>query len=141
MSPQSRWVRAVRCSDIPPREGRSVRLGGREIAIFNLGGRFLAIDNRCPHKGGPLAEGIVAGETVVCPLHAWKVNLATGAIARPAGDLACVQTLPVRVIEEVIQVSLPAGSGERGESPASCPERNSPASWPINAGSMGELAP
>jgi nitrite reductase (NADH) small subunit len=57
-----------------------VRFGDREIAIFNLGDRFLAVDNRCPHKGGPLSDGIVSGATVVCPLHAWKVNLETGSV-------------------------------------------------------------
>ena len=70
-------VRVNSC-DIPPREGRALILGGREIAIFNLGTRFLAIDNRCPHKGGPLSDGIVSANTVVCPLHAWKINLETG---------------------------------------------------------------
>ena len=55
-----------------------MKVGNREIAIFNLGDRFLAVDNRCPHKGGPLADGIVSGTTVVCPLHAWKMSLETG---------------------------------------------------------------
>jgi uroporphyrinogen-III synthase len=75
-----RWVRTARCEDIPLREARSVRFGDREIAIFNLGDRFLAVDNRCPHKGGPLSDGIVSGATVVCPLHTWKVNLETGSV-------------------------------------------------------------
>ncbi|MGH9678947.1 MAG: Rieske 2Fe-2S domain-containing protein, partial [Candidatus Acidiferrales bacterium] len=92
MSDKQRWVRAARCEDIPVREGRSLRFGERDIAIFNLGGRFLAISNRCPHKDGPLSEGIVSGDTVVCPLHSWKVGLETGEVARPANTLACVET-------------------------------------------------
>ena len=62
--------------------------------IFNLGDRFLATDNRCPHKGGPLCDGIVAGDSVVCPLHAWKVRLDTGTVERPASKDACVDDLP-----------------------------------------------
>ena len=58
--------------DIPLREGRAVKVGGREIAIFNLGDRFLAVENRCPHKGGPLADGIVSGAD--CGLPAARVE-------------------------------------------------------------------
>ena len=67
-----RWVRLTPCDNIPPREGREVVVGGRHIAVFNLGGRFFATDNRCPHKGGPLCDGIITGAAVVCPLHAWS---------------------------------------------------------------------
>jgi len=72
-----RWVRTARCEDIPLREACAVRFGDRVIAIFNLGDRFLAVDNRCPHKGGPLSDGIVSGATVACPLHTRKVDLET----------------------------------------------------------------
>lgn len=97
------WVRIARCSDIPLREGRAVTLGTREIAIFNLGDRFLAIDNRCPHKGGPLADGIVSGTTVVCPLHAWKLSLETG--NGPSAS-SCVETFRTRVEDETVLVEL-----------------------------------
>ena len=50
------WIRVTPCENIPPREGRAAMVGGREIAIFNLGDRFLAVDNRCPHQGGPLSR-------------------------------------------------------------------------------------
>ena len=103
-----RWIRVTACDNIPPREGRAAVLGGREIAIFNLGDRFLAVDNRCPHRGGPLCDGIVAGDTVVCPLHAWKVNLETGRVERPAGAAACVPAYATRVEAGVILVDLPA---------------------------------
>ena len=79
-----RWVRLASCDSIPLREGRAVRVAEREIAVFNLGDRFLAVDNECPHRGGPLADGIVSGAAVVCPLHAWKIDLETGCVARPA---------------------------------------------------------
>ena len=102
-----RWVRVTECANIPLREGRAVSLGGREIAIFNLGDRFLATDNQCPHEGGPLCDGIVAGDSVVCPLHAWKVRLDTGAVERPTARHACVRTYDTRVEEGVVLLALP----------------------------------
>jgi nitrite reductase (NADH) small subunit len=102
------WIRIANCDSIPRREGRAVMVAGREIAIFNLGDRFLAIDNECPHKGGPLADGIVAGRAVVCPLHAWKVDLATGCVERPSGPASCVRTYPVRVQDGIVLLRLDA---------------------------------
>lgn len=101
------WLRITACENIPPREGRAAMAGGREIALFNLGDRFLAVDNRCPHKGGPLSDGIIAGESVVCPLHAWKVSLETGCVDRPAGSGACVRTYATRVEAGIVLVELP----------------------------------
>lgn len=103
------WIRIAGCHSIPPREGRLVRIGERDIAIFNLGDRFLAVDNRCPHQGGPLGDGIVAGAAVVCPLHAWKISLETGAVERPNGAARCVRRYPVRVMDDVVEVGLSAG--------------------------------
>lgn len=101
------WVRITTCDNIPPREGRAVQVAGREIAIFNLGDRFLATDNRCPHKSGPLCDGIVTGASVVCPLHAWKVNLETGEVERPAADRGCVVTYMTRIEDGVVAIELP----------------------------------
>jgi nitrite reductase (NADH) small subunit len=101
------WVRVTHCESVPLREGRAVTLAGREIAIFNLGDRFLATDNRCPHQGGPLCDGIVAGESVVCPLHAWKVRLDSGAVERPASRDTCVTTYPTRVEKGIVWLGLP----------------------------------
>ena len=101
------WVRITADDTIPPREGRAVTVAGREIAIFNLGDRFLAVDNRCPHRGGPLSDGIVTGTSVVCPLHGWKTSLCTGEIERPAGTTACVATYPTRVEDHVVMIGLP----------------------------------
>ncbi len=102
------WIRITTTDSIPPREGRPVRIGSRELAIFNLGDRFLATDNRCPHQAGPLCDGIVTGQSVVCPLHAWKVNLADGCVERPASAKDhCVATYPVRVEDGVVVVGVP----------------------------------
>lgn len=105
--PDHHWIRVGRCDQIPPRQGRSVAIGDRELAIFNLGDRFFATDNRCPHKGGPLCDGIVTGVSAVCPLHAWKINLADGRVERPQGAEHCVATYAVRVDDGVIAVSVP----------------------------------
>lgn len=102
-----RWVQISSTSAVPPREGRMVMIGQHDIALFNLGDRFAALDNRCPHQGGPLCDGIVAGTAVVCPLHGWKVNVETGAVDRPGGTLACVPTHPTRVEGGVVHVALP----------------------------------
>jgi nitrite reductase (NADH) small subunit len=94
---KTEWLRITKCGNIPLREGRAVQVGGREIAIFNLGDRFLAVENRCPHKGGPLSEGIVSGESVICPLHGWKIGLMQGNVQRPSEMTACVRTFATRV--------------------------------------------
>jgi nitrite reductase (NADH) small subunit len=103
-----RWIRVTTTGNIPRREGRAVSLAGHELAIFNLGDRFLAVENRCPHQGGPLADGIVSGCAVVCPLHAWRVRLDTGAVDRPGASAACVRTFATRVEDDVVLVEIPA---------------------------------
>jgi nitrite reductase (NADH) small subunit len=108
------WVSVGHPADVPVREGRAVDVAGHEIAVFNLGGRFVALANRCPHRGGPLADGILTATAVVCPLHGWKVGLQHGCIERPAGDAACVQTYPVRVDDETIAVYVPARRAAAG---------------------------
>jgi nitrite reductase (NADH) small subunit len=109
-----RWIRVTPLENLPLREGRAVQLGGRELALFNLGDRVLATDNCCPHQAGPLCDGLVTGDSVVCPLHAWRVNLASGSVERGApGKDHCVATYPTRIDEGVVCVGLPAvASGE-----------------------------
>jgi nitrite reductase (NADH) small subunit len=118
------WVRAARCEDIPLREGRSVRLGSHEIAIFNLGERFLAVSNLCPHRSGPLADGIVSGGMVVCPLHAWEVDLETGAVVRPADALACVERFRARVEAGSVLVEISVESLNESPNTGACAERS-----------------
>lgn len=110
------WVRITSCDNIPAREGRAVTVGAREIALFNLGDRFLATANQCPHKGGPLSDGIVTGASVVCPLHAWKIDLTSGCVDRPAGSPEhCVETFPTRVEDGVVVIGLPIAGAHAGE--------------------------
>jgi nitrite reductase (NADH) small subunit len=113
---EHQWIRLTACGNIPEREGRSVMLGDREIAIFNLGHAFLAVDGRCPHKGGPLCDGIVSGDTVICPLHAWKIGLRSGQVERPAQVHACVHTYPTRIEDGIVLVEWPGRHGARSKS-------------------------
>jgi nitrite reductase (NADH) small subunit len=107
----ARWVRVTVCDNIPPREGRAVLVGDRELAVFNLGDRFLATDPQCPHQGGPLCDGIVTGTSVVCPLHAWKIDLDSGAVVRPShGRDHCVGTYQTRVDDGVVSILIPSAT-------------------------------
>jgi nitrite reductase (NADH) small subunit len=67
-----------RTSDLAEGRGRVVEVDGLEIAVFVVEGRVYALENACPHRGGPLAFGDLRGRTVHCPLHAWPFDLATG---------------------------------------------------------------
>jgi nitrite reductase (NADH) small subunit len=100
-----KWVRVTNIENIPLREGRSVTIGDLEIAIFNLGDRFAAVDNACPHRGGPLCDGIVSGASVTCPLHGYKVCLDSGEVLRPEVVIR-VETYPVRVVDGVVSVKM-----------------------------------
>ena len=103
----SKWYPVAAAGDIPDREGRKVKCGEKEVAVFNRGGQYSAIENVCPHKGGPLADGIVAGDAVFCPLHNWKISLGTGcAISGGSGQ---VKTFPVKVIQGKICVAFEEG--------------------------------
>ncbi len=92
----SSWIDIGALSDIPLRGARVVRTQGGCIALFRtVGDQVFAIDDRCPHKGGPLSEGIVHGTRVTCPLHNLVLDLETGlALGEDAGSVA---THPTRV--------------------------------------------
>ena len=106
------WIRITPTENIPLREGRVVRLGEQQIAVFNLGGQFLAVENRCPHRGGPLADGIVTGNAVVCPLHSWKICLSSGEVERPQEQGGCTRSFPVRVVDGIVLVQIAAERAE-----------------------------
>jgi nitrite reductase (NADH) small subunit len=129
MSASKQWVRITEMENIPLREGRSVNVAGREIAIFNLGDRFLAVDGRCPHMGGPLAEGIVTGTTVVCPLHAWKVDLESGAVKNSASPVPCIEAFPTRVEAGVVLIEVPVEPASMQENCGARTEPDRPIRW------------
>ncbi len=79
-------------------------IAGNTIAVFRQrDGRLFATDNACPHKSGPLADGLVGSGKVICPLHMWKIDLATG---QCLGEDAAVQTHPVREANGRILITL-----------------------------------
>jgi len=109
MTSERHWTRVTKTENVPPQEGRSVTIGGIELAVFNLGDRFATIENQCPHKAGPLCDGMVSGTAVVCPLHGWRFDLNTGLAVR-ASQPACVTTFPTRVEDGIILVDVGHGS-------------------------------
>jgi nitrite reductase (NADH) small subunit len=129
MNHETIWVRITACHNIPIREGRLAVVHGRQIAIFNLGDRFLAIDNRCPHKGGPLADGIVSGNTVVCPLHAWRIDLESGAIADPGSSITCIASFPTRISHGIVELQIPLKEPDLVPAAENDPDRDRPLRW------------
>ncbi len=89
---------------IPLGQGRSFNIEGQQVAVFRQrDGTIFATQSACPHKQGPLAEGIVGGGKVICPLHAHKFDLATGVGSEPH---ECVKTYAVREQDGAILLSL-----------------------------------
>ena len=90
-------------SDIPFGEGRSVAVSGRRVGIFNTATGFFAVDNGCPHEGGPLSDGIVGDACVTCPLHGWRINLEDGS---GQGREESVRSYDLEVIDGTCWLSL-----------------------------------
>ena len=85
------FVTACAVRDIVPGTGKQLTVGGKDVALFNVDGTFYAVDNTCPHRGGPLAEGEVEGCAVTCPWHAWTFDLKTGESLIDDLKVACYQ--------------------------------------------------
>ena len=88
------WVKVAPLDEIPVLGARVVRNNMVDIGVFRLeDDRIFAINNSCPHKGGPLSEGIVYGDKIACPLHSWKISLVDGKADEPdVGQTACFNT-------------------------------------------------
>ncbi|WP_059104014.1 nitrite reductase small subunit NirD [Shouchella shacheensis] len=85
--------------------GKKVVVDGKELALFlQEDGGVHAIENSCPHKGGPLSEGIVSGDHVYCPLHDWKISTKTGEAG--GADEGCVECFEVEIKDEQVFVFL-----------------------------------
>lgn len=94
----SDWKRICRLEEIPQLGSRVVRHPKGDIAIFRSGGdEVFALQDKCPHKGGPLSQGIVHGRRVTCPLHGWNIGLDTGEAVAP--DVGSCGRFKVRVEE------------------------------------------
>ena len=98
-------VKVAKMTDVPVGQGLVVQAGDRNLALFNVGGRYYAIDNTCAHRGGPLGEGDLDGAVVACPWHGWRWDVTSGANANnPAVKVDC---FAVTVEQGEIFVELP----------------------------------
>ncbi|TLY25929.1 MAG: Rieske 2Fe-2S domain-containing protein [Nitrospirae bacterium] len=104
----TKCITVAKVADLEPGACLSVEAGGVGVALFNVNGMIYALENTCPHAGGPLGEGTLAGEVVECPWHGWRYNVRTGEkLGNPEIKVTCYQ---VQVTGDLIQVSVPLES-------------------------------
>ncbi len=101
----SKRITVAKLADLPPGECLPAKAGKITVALFNLGGTVFALDNTCPHAGGPLGEGFLDGDCVECPWHGWRYNVRTG--ERPENPEIKVDCFPVHIEGDQIQVEIP----------------------------------
>ncbi|QEE45881.1 nitrite reductase small subunit NirD [Rhizobium sp. WL3] len=99
------WIAIGTIDDIPLRGARCVKTPQGKIGVFRTAeNQVYAIEDHCPHKGGPLTEGIVHGASVTCPLHNWVISLETGKAL--GADEGAVRTIPIRNIDGQLSIAL-----------------------------------
>lgn len=102
------WIYVGELADIPRQGARTVSAPSGEIAVFRtVDDRVFALRNRCPHRGGPLAEGIVHGHSVTCPLHNWVLDLSSGEAVAP--DQGCAPRIEVERRDDAIWLLVDTG--------------------------------
>ena len=72
------WKKLLDCPNLLPQSGQVVMIDEKPVALFNIDGEFIAMDNKCPHRGGSLGDGEIEGDIVTCPWHGWQFNCRTG---------------------------------------------------------------
>lgn len=104
------WIEVGTINDIPQLGSRVVETTKGTIAIFRTAeDEIFALRDKCPHKGGPLSQGIVHGKRVACPLHDWKIHLDSGEAVAP--DEGCAASYPVKLEGDRIMLSLNPNEG------------------------------
>jgi nitrite reductase/ring-hydroxylating ferredoxin subunit len=99
------WVAVAAAADLAPGAAVTATAGDSEVAVFNVDGELLAVEARCLHKGGALAEGHVSDGVVTCPLHWWRYDLRTGErLGAPELRLPCY---PLRVVDGQVEAFVP----------------------------------
>lgn len=103
----SNWIEVGKVEEIPKQGARVVETAEGDIGIFRtLEDEIFALRDRCPHKNGPLSQGIVHGKRVTCPLHNWNIELESGEVVAP--DEGCAASFPVKIEAGVVFLSLEA---------------------------------
>jgi nitrite reductase (NADH) small subunit len=97
------FVRIAAVTEVPPGTGRAYAVGRYDIALFNVGGQFYALENSCPHQGGPIADGWLEGPEVTCPWHGWCFDVRSGKMT--LGDFARIARFAVDVRGSDVYVS------------------------------------
>ena len=104
------WLDVGPLDGLPQRGARVVRVGGVDIAVFRTGeGRVFALRDQCPHRGGPLSQGLVHGERVTCPLHEWVIDLRSGNAV--GADTGCTPAFATRVVDGRVAIDVPHATG------------------------------
>ncbi|MBI4019751.1 MAG: non-heme iron oxygenase ferredoxin subunit [Candidatus Aenigmarchaeota archaeon] len=98
------FIEVARLEEIKPGSSKAITARGHEIALHNVAGRIYATTNTCPHRGGPLGEGFLAGDVVTCPWHGWQFSVETG--QSPVVPSAKIPTYKVKVEGDKILVEL-----------------------------------
>lgn len=103
----SKWIEVVELRNIPVLGSRLIKTRDMDIAVFRgSDDQVYAIRDACPHKNGPLSQGIMHGSTVTCPLHNWKIDLTSGEALGP--DEGCTNVFPIKVEEGKVFLQLVA---------------------------------
>lgn len=105
MSASPNWIEVGSLDDVPRRGARVVQTASGDLAVFRTASdEIFVLDDRCPHRGGPLSQGIVHGRSVTCPLHNWVIDLATG--KAQGTDEGCARTIAVKLEDGRIMIDL-----------------------------------
>ncbi len=104
-------IRVAETEAVPEGKGIVVNVEGKQLAIFRYQGEFFALDETCPHRGGPLHEGLIQEGVVACPWHLWQFNIKTG--LSPVNPLSKVQVYKTRVEGNNVLVEIPLVNGNQ----------------------------
>ena len=100
---ESGWQAACQADELPPGKRKLITVSGVEIALFNIDGTVFAINNRCPHRKGPLIRGYIdSAGGIKCPMHGWRFDLRTGESQRPAQ----ATTYRTKIEDETVYLAL-----------------------------------
>lgn len=99
------FVKVATVSEVPAGQAKQAKVGDKTLAVFNLNGNFYAIDDTCPHRGGPLSEGDLQGHEVTCPWHGAAFDVTSGAHLSPPAR-SDVASYKVQIVGEEVQVDV-----------------------------------